>query len=208
MEGGFEVIGEAADGLRAVELARELRPDVVVMDIAMPRLNGLESARRILQEGGPPPKVLILSAHGDDVYVEKVASLGVSGYLVKQTSAHRLAEAIREIQRGNVFYSPSVGERVEEYQQATPGKVPRYSRAGRPARKIEHLTPRECEVLQLVAEGRANKQIAADLDVSIKTIEKHRQSVMKKLDIHETAGLTRYAIAAGLVESSVQVTII
>jgi DNA-binding NarL/FixJ family response regulator len=208
IEGGFEVVGEAGDGLQAVDMARELRPDVVVMDIAMPRLNGLEAARRILEEGAAPPKVLILSAHGDDVYIEKVASLGVAGYLVKQTSAHRLAEAIREIQKGNQFYSPSVGERVEDYRQAASGKRPRFSRAGRAQKNVEHLTPRECEVLQMVAEGWANKQIAADLGISIKTVEKHRQSVMNKLDIHETAGLTRYAISAGLVESSVQVTII
>lgn len=208
MEGGFEIVGEATDGLQAVELARELRPDVVVMDIAMPRLNGLDAVRRILEEGTSPPKILILSAHGDDVYLEKVASLGVAGYLVKQTSAHRLAEAIREIQKGNTFYSPTVGERVEDYRQAAPSKTPRFTRAGHPLKKIEHLTPREREVLQLVADGWGNKQIAADLGISIKTVEKHRQSVMNKLDIHETAGLTRYAISAGLVESSVQVTII
>lgn len=205
--GGFTVVGDAGDGLAAIELTRTLRPDVLVMDIAMPKLNGLEAARRILEEEAPP-KILILSAHGDDVYVEKVASLGVSGYLVKQTSAHRLAEAIREIQKGKVFYSPSVSERIEKAQQAVPGKTPRFSPAGRPRKRIEHLTAREREVLQLVAEGMANKQVASELAISIKTVEKHRQSVMEKLDIHETAGLTRYAIAAGLVESSVQVTII
>jgi len=208
IDGGFNVVGEASDGLQAVELAQTLHPDVVVMDIAMPRLNGLEAARRILQEIESPPRILILSAHGDDVYVEKVASLGVAGYLVKQTSAHRLAEAIREIQKGNLFYSPSVGERIEEFRDVAAGKPHRFSRAGHPMKKIEHLTAREREVLQLVAEGLANKQIAGDLEISIKTVEKHRQSVMEKLDIHQTAGLTRYAIAAGLVESSVQVTII
>lgn len=208
IDGGFKVIGEASDGLQAVELSHTLCPDVVVMDIAMPRLNGLEAARRILQDGDSPPKILILSAHGDDVYIEKVASLGVAGYLVKQTSAHRLAEAIREIQKGNLFYSPTVGERIEEYREMAAGKSHRFSRAGHPMKKIEYLTPREREVLQLVAEGLANKQIAGDLEISIKTVEKHRQSVMEKLNIHETAGLARYAIAAGLVESSVQVTII
>ena len=208
IEGGFEVVGEAADGLRAVELARELRPDVVVMDIAMPRLNGMDAVRRIMEESTSPPKVLILSAHGDEVYIEKVASLGVTGYLVKQTSAHLLAEAIREINKGKVFYSPSVAERMDEYRQTAADKPPRFSRTGRPTKKVEHLTPREREVLQLIADGWANKQIAADLHISIKTVEKHRQSVMNKLDIHETAGLTRYAISAGLVESSVQITII
>ena len=206
--GGFKVVGEAGNGLQAIELAQSLHPDVVVMDIAMPRLNGLEAARRILQDGESPPKILILSAHGDDVYVEKVASLGVAGYLVKQTSAHRLAEAIREIQKGNVFYSPSIGERIEDCREAAAGKTPRFSRAGHPTMKTDHLTAREREVLQLVAEGQANKQIAGDLDISIKTVEKHRQSVMRKLDIHQTAGLTRYAIAAGLVESNIQITII
>lgn len=208
IEGGFDVVGEAANGLQAVDLARELHPDVVVMDIAMPRLNGLNAARRILEEGTPPPKVLILSAHADDVYIEKVASIGVAGYLVKQTSAHRLAEAIREIDKGNVFYSRSIGERVDQYQQVASGKPHRFSRTGKPAKTVEHLTPRECEVLQMIAEGCANKQIAADLNISIKTVEKHRQSVMNKLDIHETASLTRYAISAGLIESNVQVTII
>lgn len=207
IEGGFSVVGEAGDGMLAVELAQTLSPDVVVMDIAMPRLNGLEAARRILQECEMPPKVLILSAHSDDVYVEKVASLGVAGYLVKQTSAHRLAEAIREIHKGNIFYSPTISERIDGYRQAV-GRQPRFSRAGRPTKKVVHLTPRERQVLQLVAEGLANKQIAADLSISIKTVEKHRQSIMSKLDIHQTAGLTRYVIAAGLVESSVQVTIV
>ncbi|MDT8390210.1 MAG: response regulator transcription factor [Lentisphaeria bacterium] len=208
IEGGFEVVGEAADGLQAIERVRELCPDVVVMDIALPRLNGLDASRRILEEGPSPPKILILSAHADDVYIEKVASLGVSGYLVKQTSAHRLAEAIREIRKGNVFFSSSVAERLEGCERNTSEGTARFGRTGRPTRKSEHLTPREREVVQLIADGWANKQIAADLGISIKTVEKHRQSVMDKLDIHETASLTRYAISAGLIESSVQVTII
>ncbi len=208
IDGGFKIVGEVGDGLETVELVRTLQPDVVVMDIAMPRLNGIEAARRILQEGECPPKILILSAHSDDVYIEKVASIGVSGYLVKQTSVHRLAEAIREIQKGKEFYSASVGDKIEGYRQTANDKTPRFSRAGRPKAKIKYLTPREREVLQLVAEGLANKQIAGVLEISIKTVEKHRQGVMSKLNIHETAGLTRYAISAGLVESSVQVTII
>jgi DNA-binding NarL/FixJ family response regulator len=202
IEGDFEVVGEASDGLQAVELARELRPAVVVLDLAMPQLNGMEAARRILQQVVPPPKVLILSAHADDAYVEQVAALGVMGYLVKQTSAHILAKAIREIHSGKVFYSPAIAKRLGSQQQESP------RRAGRARKDAVHLTSREREVLQRVAEGGANKEVAADLGISIKTVEKHRQSVMQKLGIHDTAGLTRYAISAGIIESSVQCTIL
>lgn len=211
IEGDFEVVGEAANGLQAVELALALRPAVVVMDLAMPQLNGLEATRRILQQNVPPPKVLILSAHSDDAYIEQVATLGAAdevGYLIKQTSAHLLANAIREINKGNAVYSSAIAKRLCCHRQDTPKPAGRFSRAGR-ARKIEeHLTSREREVLQLVAEGRANKEVAADLGISIKTVEKHRQSVMHKLDVHSTAGLTRYAIAAGIIESSVQCTVL
>jgi DNA-binding NarL/FixJ family response regulator len=133
----------------------------------------------------------------------------VSGYLVKQTSAQLLAKAIRDICRGKVVYSPAIAKRLHDRHQAAavpPGG--RFSRAGR-ARKIDlHLTMRERQVLQLVAEGCANKEIAADLGISIKTVEKHRQKVMEKLDLHDTAGITRYAISAGIIESSVQCTIL
>ena len=202
MEGGFDVVGEAADGLQAVELAQKLRPAVAVLDIAMPQLNGLEAARRILQQVVPPPKVLILSAHSDDAYIEQVAALGISGFLVKQTSAHILAKAIREIHSGKAFYSPAVAERLDNQRKPTP----RRAAAGR--KGILHLTSREREALQRIAEGESNKEIAADLGISVKTVEKHRQSVMRKLDLHDTAGLTRYAISAGIVENSVQCTII
>lgn len=202
LEDDLQVVGEAADGLQAVEMTRELHPSVVVLDIAMPRLNGLEAARRILQEITPAPKVLILSAHGDDAYIEQVAAMGVVGYLVKQTSAHVLAKAIREIHSGKVFYSPDIAGRVPGPQQVPPRRV------NRAAKAAQHLTSREREVLQRVAEGGANKQVAADLGISVKTVEKHRQSVMRKLDLHDTAGLTRYAISAGIIESSVQCTIV
>lgn len=208
MESDFDVVGEAANGLQAVELARSLRPAVALLDLAMPQLNGLEAARRILQEGTPPPKVLILSAHSDDAYIEQVAALGVSGYLVKQSSAQILATAIRAVHGGSEFFCPAVAERLADHRPGDSGRAPRFSRAGRPRKAVAHLTPREREVLQLVAEGQANKQIAADLEISIKTVEKHRQSLMAKLDIHDTAGLTRYAISAGVIESSVQCTII
>jgi DNA-binding NarL/FixJ family response regulator len=202
LDGGFEVVGEAADGRQTEELALALCPDVVVLDIAMPRLNGLEAARRILRQMTPPPKILMLSAHADDAYIDQVAALGVAGYLVKQTSAHILTRAIREVYAGKGFYSPAIARRLGGRPPALSG------RSGRNRKEAVALTPRECEVLQLVAEGDANKEIAAELDISIKTVEKHRQNVMTKLGLHDTAGLTRYAIAAGVIESSVQCTII
>lgn len=197
------VVGEAANGLEAVAMAKQLRPMVVVLDIAMPVLNGLEAARQIQQLAPPAPQVLILSAHSDDLYVEQVVAMGVAGYLVKQVSVPVLARAIREVSKGNTFYSPAIAGRLRRSQ---PRRTAARTAGGR--RGAVHLTAREREVLQLVAEGRANKQVAADLGISIKTVEKHRQSVMRKLGIHETAGLTRYAISAGIIESCVQSTIL
>jgi DNA-binding NarL/FixJ family response regulator len=195
----FEVIGEAENGRKAVEMTRKLRPAVVVMDIAMPLLNGLEATRQIL-EAAPGTKVLILSAHSDDAYIERVNAVGAAGYLIKQTSSHILARAIREVFKGKIFFDPSIAKRL---------KAQKPEAHGRSAKKhIPHLSSREVEVLQLIAEGRANKQIAGELGISIKTVEKHRQSVMDKLRIHDTAGLTRYAIGAGIIESSVQLTIV
>jgi DNA-binding NarL/FixJ family response regulator len=201
MEDDIEVVGEGANGVEAVEMARDLRPAIVVLDLAMPQLNGLEAARRILQLDDPRPRVLVLSAHGDDAYIEQVAALGVHGYLLKQASANVLATAIREILRGKVFYSPAIAKRLEDQEPAPP------TRRDGGRRNLVHLTSREREVLQLVAEGNPNKLVAAELGISIKTVEKHRQGAMHKLDIHDTASLTRYAISAGIVESSVQSTI-
>ena len=199
-EGDIEVVGEAQTGRQAVQLAKKLRPAVVVMDIAMPQLNGLEATQRILKVV-PATRVLILSAHGDDGYLRQVVMLGAAGYLIKQTSAHVLSEAIREVQKGNTFFSPSIANRLRSLSLNSPDGC-------RSLKKKGALTSRELEVLQLIAEGKANKQIARGLGISIKTVEKHRQHLMRKLDLHDTAGLTRYAIAAGIIESSVQVTII
>lgn len=200
-ESDMEVVGEASNGRQAVEVVRKLRPDVVVMDIAMPLLNGLEATRQIRQ-AVPGAKVLILSAHSDDTYVEKVIAMGASGYLIKQTSAQYLSEAIRDIHKGKRYFSPTISRRLGYGDQKVPD---RDAFSGSP---IPALSSREAEVLQLVAEGKANKQVAAELGISIKTVEKHRDHLMRKLDIHDTAGLTRYAIEAGIIESSVQVTII
>ena len=200
-ESDIAVLGEAVSGRQAVELVRKLRPDVVVMDIAMPLLNGLEATSQI-RRLAPNTRVLILSAHSDDAYVERVAALGASGYLVKQTAVHTLKEAIREVHRGRAFYSPDVAKKLRRHN-------PKPLDPKDPLRtQFASLSAREAEVLQLIAEGSANKQVAAELGISIKTVEKHRDHLMRKLDIHDTAGLTRFAIGAGIIESSVQVTIV
>ncbi len=199
-EQDIKVIGEAANGRLAVAMTLKLRPAVVIMDIAMPLLNGLEATRQIRQ-AIPDAKILILSAHSDDAYVDKVISLGASGYLIKQTSAQFLSEAIRDIAQGKTFFSPSIGKRLKKHQTES------VDRKGLPKIRVG-LSSREMEVLQLIAEGSANKQIASELDISIKTVEKHRDHLMQKLDIHDTASLTRYAIAEGVIECNVPLTIL
>jgi len=200
-EGDIQVIGQAQDGRQAVELAKTLLPAVIVMDIAMPRLNGLEATRQILKFA-PATRILILSAHSDDAYVEQVMSMGAAGYLIKQTSLLILAKAIRAASKGNTFFSPSIAKRLRDKDNRP------LDREGLHSKKIAVLTSREVEVLQLIAEGKANKETAAELGISIKTVEKHRQALMEKLNIHDIASLTRYAISAGIIESSVQLTII
>ena len=201
LEQDIEIVAEAANGREAVALTNKLGPDVVVMDIAMPLLNGLEATRQIL-EARPATRVLVLSAHSDDAYVEKAIALGAAGYLIKQTASHVLAGAIRDVSRGGIFFSPAISKRRGHHDQK------RRDRGDLPDNKVVALSSRETEVLQLIAEGKANKETAEVLHLSVKTVEKHRQSLMNKLDIHDTAGLTRYAIAAGVIESSVQVTIL
>jgi DNA-binding NarL/FixJ family response regulator len=200
-EGDIEVVGEAETGRQAVEMTKTLRPAVVLMDIAMPLLNGLEAIRqiRILD---PDTRVLVLSAHSDDAYVEQAMAAGVAGYLLKQTSARILSKAVRAVHAGEAFFSPAIASRLRDTYERPPHQRRLVRKGG------VRLTSRELEVLQLVAEGMANKQVAAELKISVKTVEKHRQHLMEKLQIHDTAGLTRYAISAGIIESSVQVTIL
>lgn len=200
-EGGIEVVGEAETGRQAVELAKTLRPAVVVMDIAMPLLNGMEATRQILK-ALPVARILILSAHSDDAYIEQVLALGAAGYLLKQTSASVLCRAVQEVNAGRKFFSPSITRRIDR-------GAAQFPRGRKPVKKaVERLSSREVEVLQLIAEGQANKQVAAELGISVKTVEKHRQHLMEKLKIHDTAGLTRYAISARIIESSVQLRIV
>lgn len=199
-EEDIKVVGEAENGRQAVQLAKKLQPNVIVLDVAMPLLNGLEATRQITREV-PESKVLILSSYSDDEYVQQLTEEGASGYLLKQTAANDLIKAIREAQKGNAYFSPSISKRLlDQCRHALTGRSPLKKRAG-------NLTSREAEVLQLIAEGHANKQIASELNISIKTVEKHRQSLMEKLNIHDTAGLTRHAIAAGIIESGVRVTL-
>lgn len=201
-ERDITIIGEAGDGRMAVHLASKLRADVVVMDIAMPLMNGIEATRQILQHL-PQAKILILSAHSDDAYVEQIMALGAKGYLIKQTAANALAESIRRVYHGDTCFSSLISKRLQHHEMKAQASGELHSK-----KDAAHLSSRETEVLQLIAEGKANKETADVLRISIKTVEKHRQSLMNKLNIHETAGLTRYAIATGVIESSVQVTII
>ena len=200
-DGNFTMVGEAKTGREAVEMALALKPDVILMDIAMPVLNGLEATRQILA-ANPAAQVIVLSAHSDDEYVDRLCAAGAVGFLEKQTSAEILTKAIREVVAGHTFFSPAIAKRLRDDQSK-----PR-DRDGSLKAHGARLTSRESEVLQLVAEGSANTQVAAELGISIKTVEKHRQHLMDKLNIHDTAGLTRYAISAGVIESSVQLTIL
>jgi DNA-binding NarL/FixJ family response regulator len=200
-EDDFQIVGEAQDGRKAVALAKKFHPDVVLMDIAMPLLNGLEAARQVLKTV-PTTKVIMLSAHSDDAYVKNATDSGAMGFLLKQTSAHEVCRAIREVHKGKTFFSPAISKRQDRLNTQSP------NRAGKLKRKIAELTSREMEVLQLIAEGKANKETAVELGIGIKTVEKHREHLMEKLDIHDTAGLTRYAISSGVIENSVQLTIV
>jgi len=197
LEPDLEVVGEAENGRQAVQMAKKLNPDVIVMDIAMPQLNGHEATHQICKEA-PLSKVLILSCYSDDEYVHKLTEAGAVGYLIKDTVASDLVKAIHETYKGNAYFSPAIAKRLlDRYRDS-------FIRGGKllNQKSAVRLTSREQEVLQLVSEGKGNKQIAADLFISIKTVEKHRQQVMNKLNIHDVAGLTRYAIAQGVIETA------
>lgn len=185
----YEVVGEAEDGRAAVELARKLTPDLVIMDIAMPDLNGIEATRQIVG-GRARTKVLALSMHARAQFVGRMLEAGASGYLLKDSAFEELVDAIRAVFENRVYLSKEItGVVVEDYV---------HRRTATKAGVEVVLTPREREILQLMSEGRSTKEIAADLHVSVKTVETHRQHIMEKLDIYTVAGLTKYAIQEGL----------
>ena len=185
----MEVVAEAEEGRTAVRLVRELLPDVVIMDVSMPDLNGMEAARQIVGKF-PDVKIIALSMHSDSLFVTEMLRSGASGYLLKDCAFEELARAIQAVVAGKAYLSPSIsGIVVNDY-------VHRLSKADFSSSEL--LTDREREVLQLIAEGKSTKQIALKLHVSVKTIETHRRQIMNKLDIHTVAELTKYAIRKGL----------
>ncbi len=187
----IEIVGEAGDGRTAIDLVQKLRPHVVVMDVAMPELNGIEATRQIVKriEGA---KVLVLSMHGDDVYVRQALKAGARGYLLKDSEDLDLIKAVKAIRAGGSFFSPPVSKVVLSGYLGD--KAEGDSEDG-----VARLTDREREVLQLIAEGKTNKEVAHALSVSVNTVETHRKHIMEKLDLHNTAELVRFAIRTKIV---------
>ena len=186
-EADIRVVAEAGDGREAIQSARESRPDVAALDLSMPLLNGLEVARQ-MAAWPHGPRVILLTAHSEDRYVLEALRAGVRGYVLKKQAAADLVRAIREVSGGGVYLSPGISAAVVEAVRS-PRSVPE-----------EPLTAREREVLQLVAEGKTTKEIAVLLGVSVKTADAHRTRLMQKLDIHDIASLTRYAIRHGIIQ--------
>jgi len=185
----FQVIGEAGDGREALDLIDRIRPDVAILDISMPHLSGLEVAARA-QRASPSTRVVILTMHAGESYVAHALRAGVAGYLLKESAAAELETALSAVMRGEIYLSPSISRHVVEGFLHT-GKGEAHPLAG--------LTPRQREILQLVAEGKANKEIATALGLALKTVEAHRAQLMERLGIHDVPGLVKLALRAGLV---------
>ena len=182
----MEVVGEAKTGREAVDTARKLRPDIVVMDVSMPELNGIEGTRQICDEL-PHTRIVALSMHKDSVYVREILRAGARGYLVKDSDDEDLVKAIRSVNRGEAFLSPAISDAVlTDYRKHV-------------SNPVDLLTSREREILTLVAEGKTNKEIASGLNLSVYTVESHRGSVMEKLNLHNTGDIVRFALRNGLI---------
>ncbi len=188
-DASIEVVGEASNGADAVALALQHLPDVVLLDITMPGENGLRAAAR-LREALPDARILMLSMHDNAEYVREGMRIGTHGYLLKDSAGEELRAAIRAVHAGGTFFSPAVVRRLTATPEAPPA-APAYA-------QLQLLTPRERDVLQGIADGQTNKAIAAELGISRRTVEAHRESLMRKLEIHNVAGLTRFALEVGL----------
>ncbi len=187
----IEVVGEAADGREAVRLVSQLRPDVVVMDVSMPLLNGIEATRQIRRDC-PTARVLTLTVHESQDYVAQLLAAGASGYIIKRAGGDELVSAVRAVHRGEAFLHPSIAKVViQDYVQRL--------QAGQGLSAQDVLTDREREVLQLIAEGYTNREIADLLHLSIKTVQNHRSNIMRKLDLHDRGELIKYAIQQGII---------
>lgn len=192
-EPDLEVVGEAADGEAAVEMTRSLRPDILCLDVSMPRLNGVEVTRRIKGEL-PQVGVVVLTMHEDEAYVYELVKAGASGYVLKRASARDLVDAVRAVASGHTFLHPLIARRlVSEYESANARTDDR--------QRFDGLTERERQVVKLIADGKTNREIAERLHISIKTVETHRTHIMEKLDLHDRAHLVRYAIRKGLIDA-------
>jgi len=190
-EPGIVVIGEAADGLEALRLCGETHPDILIVDVGMPKLNGIEVAARA-QKLERPPRTLVLSMHSDESYIIRALAAGARGYLLKEASDEDLLPAVRAVAAGRPFFSPAVAAvLVEDYMRRLQARGLTDS--------YHLLTDREKEVLQLLAEGRSNKEVATLLDVGVSTVETHRANLMQKLNLHNTAEIVLYAVRKGII---------
>lgn len=184
---GFEIVGEASNGREAIEMAKKLQPDVVVLDFSMPELNGIDAAREIQSES-LRTKAILLTMYKEDQYVLEALRAGVKGYVLKTQAGADVVRAIRSVLHGETYLSPAISESIVKTALSSSDLF------------SDPLTPREREILQLIAEGKTNKEISQQLDMSVKTVESHRRNLMVKLDIHETASLVRHAIKIGLIQ--------
>ena len=189
---GVEVVAEAADGREALRLAKAHAPDILLMDITMKEMNGLEAAARLAKEHSMT-RVIILSMHAEPIYVRQALQAGAAGYLLKGSDVAELELALKAVTRGDTYLSPSVSKAL--VGGLLTGKAP-------PANPMDELTPRQREILQFIAEGKTTKEIASRLDLSVKTVETHRAQLMERLDIHEVAGLVKFAIRVGLIQAN------